>query len=177
MQMDEGLDTGAMLLKAHCPIEPTETGGSLHDKLIQVGQPALLEVVEQLANGSASPEQQDDSLSNYAAKISKTDAIIDWQQPAEQLALKIRAFNPFPGCYGTLNEQRVKIWQAQASSGQGAAGTILSADRSGIKVACGEGALILTHIQLPSAKAMRVADVMNAKADWFQPGMQFGAAS
>lgn len=176
MQMDIGLDTGDMLLKTFCSIEKTETGGSLHDKLIEIGRPGLLQAVDQLANGSQQPQQQDDSLSNYASKISKTDPVIDWQLSAQTLDRKIRAFNPFPVCYSTVNGERIKIWQARVSdhNSQLAPGTVIQADKNAIVVSCGEGALELTNIQLPGGKALDVAAVMNSKADWFQAGTVLG---
>ena len=177
MQMDVGLDTGDMLQKARCPISATETGGSLHDKLIEVGRPALVNVVEQLANGSAKAEPQDDNLSNYASKIEKPDLLIDWQQPAEHIARKIRAFNPFPVCFTTVNGERLKIWQAALlSSNQGQPGTIAHSDKKTIVVNCGSDSLALEQIQLPGGKALDVAAVMNSKADLFTPGTQLGEA-
>lgn len=176
MQMDIGLDTGDMLLKTFCDINDDDTGGSLHDKLIEIGRPGLLAAVDQLANGSAQPEQQDDSLSNYASKISKTDPVIDWSQPAIELNRKIRAFNPFPVCYSTINGERIKIRQCTvaAQHSELAPGTIISADKHGICISCGEGVLTLTNVQLPGGKALDVAAVMNSKADWFTAGTVLG---
>lgn len=176
MQMDIGLDTGDMLLKTFCSIDDDDTGGSLHDKLIGIGRPGLLQAVDQLAEGSQQPQPQDDSLSNYASKISKTDPVIDWQLSAQALDRKIRAFNPFPVCYSTVNGERIKIWQAGVSDqkSQLPAGTIIQADKKAIVVSCGEGALNLTTIQLPGGKALDVAAVMNSKADWFKTGTVLG---
>ena len=176
MQMDIGLDTGDMLLKTFCKIDDSDTGGSLHDKLIEIGQPGLLKAVDQLAKGTQQPEKQDDTLSHYASKISKTDPIIDWRLSAQALSRKIRAFNPFPVCYSTVNGKRIKIWQACVSDqhSQMAAGTIIQADKNAIVVSCGEGTLSLTHIQLPGGKALDVAAVMNSKAEWFKSGTVLG---
>ena len=177
MQMDVGLDTGDMLLKATCTISADETGGSLHDKLITVGRPALIETVNQLAAGSARAEKQDDSLSNYASKIDKSDLLINWQEPAAEIALRIRAFNPFPVCFTTLNGERLKIWQARVLKGsKGLAGTIAHSDKKTIVVNCGEDSLALEHIQLPGGKALDVAAVMNSKAELFTTGTQLGDA-
>ncbi|MEH6467663.1 MAG: methionyl-tRNA formyltransferase, partial [Porticoccus sp.] len=123
MQMDIGLDTGDMLLKAHCPITETDTGGSLHDKLASIGPPALLKTLLELEEGSAVAEKQDDELSNYAPKISKDEALVDWSQSAKIIARKVRAFNPFPVTYTTLGNEggekteRVRLWQAGWSVG------------------------------------------------------------
>ncbi|MGK0440742.1 MAG: methionyl-tRNA formyltransferase [Pseudohongiellaceae bacterium] len=177
MQMDVGLDTGDMLLKASCPITEQDTGGSLHDKLITVGQPALITVVNQLAVGDFNAEQQDNSLSNYASKMDKADMIIDWQQTAEQLALKIRAFNPFPICYTNLNGERLKIWQAHVvDSTEAPPGCIVHSDKKSIVIACGSHSLALDNIQLPGGKALDVAAVMNSKAELFTIGTQLGEA-
>ena len=175
MQMDVGLDTGDMLLKATCPISEQDTGGSLHDKLIAVGQPALLNAVEQLANNSAQPEPQDDSLSNYASKMDKADMLIDWQLDAEQIARKIRAFNPFPVSYTTLNGERLKIWQASVIAGrEGEAGSLSTVNKKQLIVNCGSNSLSLDVIQLPGGKPLAIDALMNSKADLFYPGLVLG---
>lgn len=115
MQMDEGLDTGDMLLTSECPILPTDTGGSLHDRLLMLGGPALIDVLTQLHNGTVFPQKQDNAASNYATKMTKTEAALDWQQSAEVLERKIRAFNPFPVTFTTRKDApdaRIRIWQA-----------------------------------------------------------------
>lgn len=181
MQMDIGLDTGDMLLKASCDIEEHDTGGSLHDKLVELGRPNLITAINQLASNQACPEKQDDAQSNYASKISKSDPIIDWQQPARAIQRKIRAFNPFPICYTILNGDRVKIWQASLGpklnqdAQKQAAGSILHADKKGITVRCGDGSLTLQSIQLPGGKALDIAAVMNSKATQFSPGTLFSS--
>lgn len=175
MQMDEGLDTGDMLMTRSCSIDPDETGGSLHDKLAALGAPALLEVIDLLSQNAASPAIQDSSHSCYARKIDKDEALIDWNQPAESLARKIRAFNPFPVAYTTLGSKRIKIWQATARpEAMGPAGSISHSDKEGIVVNCGEGRLVITHLQLPGGKSLPVDAVMNSKADWFNVGNYLG---
>ncbi|WP_339671119.1 methionyl-tRNA formyltransferase [Dasania marina] len=175
MQMDVGLDTGAMLLTATCAITEHDTGGSLHDKLITVGQPALLTALQQLASGNAQPQAQDDSLSNYASKMDKADMLIDWHLDAELIARKVRAFNPFPVSYTTLNGERLKIWQASVVAGQsGAAGTLSTVDKKQLIVNCGQNSLSLDVIQLPGGKALDIAALMNSKAELFYPGLQLG---
>lgn len=176
MQMDQGLDTGDMLLTAKCIIEDTDTGGSLHDKLAALGMPTLNETLNLLAKGEATAVPQDDSLSCYAPKISKNDAVIQWHRPALDIERQIRAFNPFPVAFTSLAGQRVKIWLAKALS-PGATnyepGTIISADKHGIVVSCGQGTLMLNQIQLPGKKALDVSAVLNAKASLFEPGTRF----
>lgn len=167
MQMDEGLDTGDMLLEARCSITATDTGGSLHDKLADIGVPALNQALRQLASGSATATRQDDSQSCYAAKINKQEQAIDWRQPAVELERKIRAFNPFPVAYCSLSGERIKIWQAAVTPESGPPGQILHADKKQIVVGCGQGSLALQIIQLPGGKALDIPAVMNSKADLF----------
>jgi methionyl-tRNA formyltransferase len=175
MQMDIGLDTGDMLVKTHCPIDADETGGSLHDKLLQQGGPALLEALSQLASNSAQPEKQDDSQANYAHKLTKEEAAIDWQQPAQQLDLLVRAFNPFPVAYFTDGKDRIRVWQAKpinSHHGQ-EPGTIIAATNNGIEVACGEGSLLIETLQVPGKKAQPIANILNGYKERFAPGKVF----
>ena len=177
MQMDIGLDTGAMLMKARCDISPTETGGSLHDKLIDVGRPALLDTLQLLAEGKSHGEAQDNSLSNYASKMDKSDMLIDWQLDAVTIDRKIRAFNPFPVTYTTLAGERIKIWQAEVidnSTTNQTIGSITHADKRSLHVSCGQGSLALKTIQLPGAKALEISAIMNSKAELFTVGTVFG---
>lgn len=173
MQMDAGLDTGDMLLAAQCTISSKETGGSLHDKLAEIGVPALNQALTQVANSTIEPRQQNDDLSSYAKKISKADSVIDWQLPAVVIERKIRAFNPFPISHTLLKGERIKIWQAEVSEQSGEPGCIINADKKSIVVACGKGSLRLEKIQLPGGKALDVAAVMASKADTFVPGTRF----
>ncbi len=175
MQMDAGLDTGAMLLKTTCPIDDTDTAGSLLDKLAAQGGPALLEAVDKLANGSLQGEEQNDALSCYAPKISKEEGLINWAESAEVLSRKIRAFNPFPICYTELGGDRLKIQRARLTTGEGTPGEILGADKQGIHVACGKGSLLITELQLPGARAMSAQDILNSRAERFSPGTILGA--
>ncbi len=172
MQMDIGLDTGDMLIKTRCPIEPTDTGGSLHDKLMQQGGPALLEALDQIEQQTLQPEQQEDSLANYAAKLTKDEAAIDWSKPAQELYNQIRAFNPFPVAYFSEGKDRIRVWDSQLADNhrQAAAGSIIQADNHGLVVACGEGALSLQQLQLPGKKALSVRDILNGHAERFAVG-------
>ena len=174
MQMEAGLDTGPMLLKTVTPISPQDTGGSLHDRLAELGPPAVLETVEQLLASTARPETQNDELANYAHKLSRDSALIDWSRPAIEIERAIRAFNPWPVCHSSLQGQSVKVHAAQLAEGQGTPGSILAADRDGLLVACGAGALLLTRLQLPNARAMDFADLYNGRAELFAAGQVFG---
>lgn len=162
MQMDIGLDTGDMLKVVTTPIAANESGGSLHDKLSTIGAKALIETIATLeANGSVSGPSQDDSLANYAHKLDKAEAVINWQQSSQMVDQQIRAFNPWPVAETTFGDKRVRIWAAQLSPESGAAGQILSADKNGIVVACQSGSLTLTKIQNVGGKPMSCADFLN----------------
>ena len=176
MQMEAGLDTGPMLHKVSTAITAQDTGGSLHDRLAELGSTAVLEVLQQLAEGTMQAEKQDDSLANYAHKLSKAEAKLNWQQSATELDQQIRAFNPWPVSHSQLNGQVIKVHAAEPvleNNTSAAPGTILAAEREGLVVACGEGALRLTRIQLPNARAMSVADVLNSKQELFPVGAVF----
>ena len=175
MQMDKGLDTGAMLLKSWCDIDPQETSASLHDKLMTLGAPALLSTLEQLEQQQLRPEVQDDSQACYAEKIRKEEACIDWQQPAATIDRAIRAFNPFPVAYSFLNNERIKVYQAELthSTTSADAGEIVEVTEQGITVACGDHGLRLQTLQIPGKKAMSVKQLLNGYADRFQIGQCF----
>ncbi|QJD59842.1 methionyl-tRNA formyltransferase [Pseudomonas sp. gcc21] len=172
MQMEAGLDTGPMLLKATTPISSEDTGGSLHDRLATIGPPAVIAAIEQLAEGKATPAIQDDSLATYAHKLGKIDARIDWSRSAIELDRMIRAFNPWPLAHARWNDQPLKIWAACPEAGAGAAGEVLAVDKRGLLVACGEGALRLTRLQLSGGKPLAFADLYNARRNHFASGLQ-----
>lgn len=122
MQMEAGLDTGPMLLKVRTPITAEDTGGSLHDRLAELGPPAVIETIAGLASGTLMGEVQDDALANYAHKLNKDEARIDWSRPAIELERLIRAFNPWPICHSTLNEAPLKVLAGRIGEGQGRPG-------------------------------------------------------
>ncbi|WP_421246140.1 methionyl-tRNA formyltransferase [Aeromonas sanarellii] len=174
MQMDVGLDTGAMIRKVSCPIAADETSASLYDKLAGLGPQALVDTLDAMAAGDTVAEPQDDALANYAEKLSKEEARIDWSMDAVAIERCIRAFNPWPISWFEVAGQTVKVWQAEVvpqAHGQ-AAGTLLKADRQGIDVATGKGVLRLLTLQPPGKKAMPVSDLLNSRRDWFEPGTQ-----
>jgi len=155
MQMDEGLDTGAMLLKKTCMISAHDTAQTLHDKLAILGAQAIIEVLSKLDQGGLAGVGQDASQATYAAKLVKSEAELDWTLSATQLERTIRAYNPVPVAYSSLHGTTIKIWQAKmADSGQGDAGTVLAVDKHGIRVACGQGALCLEVLQRPNGKSL-----------------------
>ncbi len=176
MQMDAGLDTGAMLANAECPIEAGTTAANLLGTLADSGPPLLLQVLADLPAYQAQATIQDDSLATYAAKIEKSEAQINWQETAQVLDRRIRAFNPFPICFSTLNGERVKIWQASAvgaAENPSGAGTIIAAGRNGIAVSCGAGELLIQRLQLPGGKPLDAADILNSRREQFAMGLRF----
>lgn len=176
MQMDVGLDTGDMLIKSTCPIIPEDTGGSLHDRLLAIGGPALLTALEQLQAGEAVAEVQDDSLSCYAAKLLKDEALLDWRSPAVVLERKIRAFNPFPVAYtrlaGRAADERIRVFQARvvATTHQLPPGTLVEVSAQGVGVACAEQVLLIESVQLPGKKVVRVDELLRGNGEYFRKG-------
>jgi methionyl-tRNA formyltransferase len=160
MEMEEGLDTGPMLLIERIAIDESDTTGSLHDKLAALGGRMIVEALHKMAQGPLEAVPQPDEGVTYAAKIGKEEAKLDWTLPAAELARKVRAFNPFPGAHGQAGSTTVKIWQAQPVDGSGRPGQVLRADGQGIVVACGAGALRLTELQKPGGKRLAAAEFL-----------------
>jgi methionyl-tRNA formyltransferase len=166
MQMEEGLDTGPMLLIESLPILDTDTTGTLHDKLAEMGGRMIVEALQRMAAGGLQAVPQPEQGVTYAAKISKEEAKLDLNRPAPELARKVRAFNPFPGAHAQASGVStagvaIKIWNAEAVDGRGRAGEVLSADaQRGIVVACGEGALRLTELQKPGGKRLPAVEFL-----------------
>ena len=162
MKMEAGLDTGPTLLAEAVAIEAEDTTGSLHDRLARLGGKlavAALARFDQLV-----PVPQSAAGVTYADKIDKAQARLDWNQPAEILARKVRAFNPFPGAVATLAGEPVKIWCGNVVAASGRPGQVLAADAKGIVVACGEAALCLTELQKPGGRRVTSADFLNGSS-------------
>ena len=176
MQMDAGLDTGDMLHKVFCDIDPQDTSADLYHKLAEIALNALIEVLNHLTDGTFTAEPQDDMQSNYAEKLSKEEAKLDWQLSAAQLERNIRAFNPWPMAYLQLtdeqgNPQTLKVYQATVlPSVSQTPGTIISADKNGIQIATADGVLNLLQLQPAGKKPMSTQDLLNGRADWFAVG-------
>jgi len=177
MQMDAGLDTGDMLLVMACPIAQDDTTAVLHDRLAVLGGQAIVEALAALDR--LSRQTQPTEGVNYAHKIDKAEAALDWALSADVLARRIRAFDPFPGMTVPLTTasgvETLKLWQAVAevTQQQLQAGTVLSADASGVRVACGEGVLCLTQLQRPGGKRLGAADFLRGCP--LQPGQRLAA--
>lgn len=156
MQMDKGLDTGAMLRRTALPILDTDTTGSLHDRLAELGAREIVALLPDLEAGRVAATPQDATGATYAAKIGKEDTRLDWRLTARELDRRIRAFNPFPGAWCLLDEAPLKIWRARPVAGHGVPGQILDLDRQGIRLACGEGALEIVEVQKAGGKRLPV---------------------
>ncbi len=173
MQMDVGLDTGDMLYKLNCPITSSDTSASLYSKLAELGPKGLLETLTLLTEKKLAPEKQNDELATYAHKLSKEEAKLDWTLPAVALERCIRAFNPWPFSHFSVEGQTIKVWQASVINEPESThtpGTIVTADKSGIKIATGDGMLNIEVLQPAGKKAMSAQDLLNSRQEWFTVG-------
>ncbi len=177
MQMDAGLDTGDMLLIERLPIAATDTTGSLHDRLAVLGGRLIVEALEIAACGGLIAVRQPEDGVSYAHKIEKVEAAIDWSLPAAVLERRVRAFNPFPGAGSVLGGEAVKVWSAhpEATTATAAPGQVLTADAQGIRVATGDGVLVLTELQRAGGKRLSAADFLRGFA--VAPGQVFDAVA
>ena len=163
MQMDAGLDTGAMLLQKSIPITNDDTSVSLHDKLASLGADCIVEALARL--DTLTPKAQNNAQASYAAKLTKAEAALDWSRPAAELARCVRAYNPVPGAHTGLDGKLVKIWQASVEPRlSGSPGEVLAADEYGIVVACGTQALRLLELQSAGGKRLSAATFITGHA-------------
>ncbi|MEO7391722.1 MAG: methionyl-tRNA formyltransferase [Ramlibacter sp.] len=178
MQMDAGLDTGDMLLAERMPIAAEDTTGSLHDKLAALGGRLIVEALELAACGGLEPVRQPETGVTYAHKIDKSEAAIDWSQPAGTLVRRIGAFDPFPGAYGSIGGEPVKLWRAEVAPGDGAAGgqpgSIVAVGPEGLDIQCGEGVLRVKQLQRAGGRRLPVADFLRGFD--LKPGSAFESA-
>lgn len=168
MKMDAGLDTGDILTIHKTPIGPEDNAATLHDRLAVIGAEALIQTISAYVKGEIKSQPQPATGSTYARKITKDDGRIDWALPAQVLFNRIRGLTPWPGAFTFLapeHKQRlVKVWQAEPMGGSGKPGTVLHADKTGIVVACGEGALRITSLQREGGRRMTVAEFAAGQA-------------
>ena len=165
MQMEAGLDTGPMLLKAQISIAPIDTSASLYEKLAVLGCNSLVEALDGLQSAGLTAQVQDNAAANYAAKLTKAEGAIDWHQSAQQISLQVRGLNPWPVAYSDWQDSRLRIWMAHAidTSSNQPAGTLVALDKTGLEVACGTGHLKITQLQWPGGKALIQSELMNLK--------------
>jgi methionyl-tRNA formyltransferase len=177
MQMDAGLDTGDMLLIERIPIAPDDTTGTLHDRLASLGGRLIVEALELAACGGLERTPQPAEGITYASKIDKAESAVDWTQPAEVIARRVRAFNPAPGAAAHIGGEAIKIWRATSLEVRDsvAPGTIVAVDERGIGVACGDASrLEITELQRAGGKRLASAEFLRGFT--LEPGMQFDAA-
>ena len=160
MQMDEGLDTGAMLLREATCITPDDTAGTLHDRLAAIGARLMVRVLHDLQRGALQPLPQPEAGANYARKIDKAEAALDWRQPAVVLERRLRAFDPFPGGSTEFQGQPLKVWRARVVEGAAEPGTWLAMAEGRLVVACGERALELLEVQPPGGRRLTAREFL-----------------
>lgn len=173
MQMDAGLDTGPMVLRATEPVRPDDTTATLHDRLAALGADLIVEALQRAREGSLHPAPQPSDGVTYAHKVDKAEAAIDWRQPAALLARRVRAFDPFPGARFEHEGESIKLWRAAVVPGDGAPGTVLAMPPGRCIVACGEDALELLELQCPGGRRLSVAQFLQGRP--LPPGSRLGA--
>ncbi|MBS24036.1 MAG: methionyl-tRNA formyltransferase [Gammaproteobacteria bacterium] len=178
MQMDEGLDTGDILLKSEVSIDDSNTRNDLESKLTEVGCEALIKALNNLEELLKTPEKQDDSQSCYAGKLDKAEALINWSQSAELIERQIRVgIGRFPA-YSFFNSERIRILKAQVSNTTSdlSPGTIIESNKDSFTVRCGTGSIAITQIQLPGKNVVAVRDITNSKPSFFTANKKFTAS-
>jgi len=160
MQMDDGLDTGPVLMQEACAIGAEDTAGTLHDRLAALGARLCVRALDALEAGALSARPQAEPDATYAPKIRKEEAQIDWAESAAFVHRRVRAFDPTPGAVARLRGTDIKIWKCSVALGQGAPGAVLSVSDSGLLVACGEGAVWVTELQRPGGRRLGAGDFL-----------------
>lgn len=179
MQMDKGLDTGAMLHTIALPLGGEDDRQQLEERLSDIGSQGLVYALDNLEALRAGAQPQDDTLSTYAHKLDKSEALIDWQQTAEFVNRQIRVGIGRTPAYSFLGNERVRLLRAvpEADAASAVPGTILSADREGLRIACLNSTLRVTELQMPGKNALPVADILNSRKSLFAPGQAFSATA
>ena len=183
MQMEAGLDTGPVLAEARIAIAPTDTAASLHDKLAAAGANLLLEQLPKVLDQSLVAKTQSEQGVTYAKKLEKAEAMIDWSQSATQIDAQVRAFNPWPVAQTTVSEHTLRVWRSEPvndssslrSAPRSLPGQILAQRNDRLLVACGEGVLAITEVQIAGGKRLSMKDMLNAKRELFAVGASLGA--
>ena len=161
MYMDVGLDTGDMLIKKTLSIGTEETAGELHDRLASLGRETMEETLQKLCAGTLQREVQDDDQSTYASMMKKEDGRIDWNHSAADIHNQIRGLDPWPGAYTSLNDERLKLaGTSPETTDGGKPGSIVSADKTGVRIACASGTLLVKELQLAGRKQLAAADFL-----------------
>ena len=162
--LDLTTDTGPILAQSKTKIAPEDNSQTLHDRLAGIGARLLLETIPGFLNGEITPHPQPEGAT-YARKIEKSDGCIDWNEPAEIIGRKLRAFHPWPGAFAAFEhgglKRLLKLWQAEPRAETGPPGTVLTADKTGLLVACGQGSLLLTEVQPEGRRRMTVQDFLS----------------
>ncbi len=172
MQMNEGLDTGDIIHTKSIDILDTDTSETLFKRMMPLGCTALLETLELIASGKAKGIPQEEEKASYAEKLTKEEAMINFTESAEKICRRIRAYIPWPTANFKLGNETIKIHQAAAIKDKISAepGTVISSDKTGIKVSTGDGILVLNTLQFAGKKPMKVSDILNGHKDLFKPG-------
>lgn len=170
--MDEGIDTGDILLKKTIKIDTDETSGSLFDKLMALGAKTILETLDELEKGSLTPTKQGESPTAYAKMLTKAMGLIDFTRSAKELDCFVRGMNPWPSAYTLLAGRTLKLWKVRAVEGGGKAGSVIGIDKESFTIACGEGAIEVLEVQLEGKKRMSAGDFL--KGSTLNIGQELG---
>lgn len=170
--MDEGIDTGDILLKKTIKIDTDETSGSLFDKLMALGAETILETLEELENGNLTPTKQGESPTAYANMLTKAMGLIDFTKPAKELDCFVRGMDPWPSAYTRLSGKTLKLWKVRAVEGSGKAGSVIDIGKESFTIACGEGAIEVLEVQLEGKKRMSAGDFL--KGSTLNIGQELG---
>ena len=174
MKMDAGLDTGPMLSSHRLAISPQDDAQSLHDRLAALGAAAIVGALAQVAAGSARYAAQPEAGASYARKIGKHESALDWTKHCVELERAVRALRPAPGAHSELRGEAIKLWRAHCVAGKGSPGEVLESGAAGVRIACGEGALLATELQRAGAKRLAAAEFLRGFP--IAPGESLGAA-
>jgi len=156
--MDEGMDTGDILLEKEAPILPKDTAGTLHDRLLEPAAEAAVETLRLMVEGKIRPRGQNHQEATYTRPLSKDDGRMAWEKEAQYLDRLVRAMNPWPAAFTYLQGEIIKVWRAEAREGKGTPGTMIAVDSDGIRVATGSGVLLIQEVQAPGKKRMSAAE-------------------